>query len=58
MQDLEQAEKIFARDQPVIALSYDETPRMVSPRVKGYFDNALDQHHSGDMWLDDTHPGG
>lgn len=54
---LEQAERIFVRDQPVIPLTYDETPRLVSLRVKNYFDNALDQHRSSDIWLEpDTHP--
>ncbi len=46
---LEQAEAIFNRDQPVIPLSYDNWPRLVNPKITGYFDNVLDQHQSRDL---------
>jgi oligopeptide transport system substrate-binding protein len=46
---LEQAEAIFNRDQPVIPLSYDNWPRLVNPKITGYYDNPLDQHQSRDL---------
>lgn len=46
---LEQAEAIFNRDQPVVPLSYDNWPRLVNPKITGYYDNPLDQHQSRDL---------
>jgi oligopeptide transport system substrate-binding protein len=43
---LESAERILSRTLPVIPVTYDTTPRLVNPRLKGYFDNPLDQHPS------------
>lgn len=48
---LQQGEALLARDVPAIPLSYDLWPRLVSARVTGYFDNALDQHASRDLGL-------
>jgi|HubBroStandDraft_1064217.scaffolds.fasta_scaffold00141_42 oligopeptide transport system substrate-binding protein len=48
---LEAAERLIARDTPVIPLSYDNWPRVVKPNVIGYFDNPLDQHQSRDLAL-------
>jgi oligopeptide transport system substrate-binding protein len=48
---LEQAERLIARDSPVIPISYDLWPRLVSKRVAGYIDNPLDMHQSRDLSL-------
>jgi oligopeptide transport system substrate-binding protein len=48
---MEAAEKLVARDQPLIPLSYDMWPRLVNPKITGYFDNPLDQHQSRDLAL-------
>jgi oligopeptide transport system substrate-binding protein len=48
---LEQGEALLSRDQPVLPLAYDETPRLVSTRVGHYQDNAVDQHRSSDLTL-------
>jgi oligopeptide transport system substrate-binding protein len=50
---LEQAERLIARDMPVIPITYDNWPRAVSPKVTGYFDNPLDQHLSRDLTKSD-----
>ncbi|MEA2755481.1 MAG: oligopeptide transport system substrate-binding protein [Aliidongia sp.] len=49
---LESAEKLISRDMPVIPISYDLWPRVVNPKITGYFDNALDQHQSRDLGLE------
>jgi oligopeptide transport system substrate-binding protein len=46
---LEAGEKLLARDAPVIPISYELWPRLVNPKVTGYFDNPLDQHLSRDL---------
>ena len=46
---LEAAEKLLNRDEPVVALTYDNYPRVVNPKISGFFDNPLDQHASRDM---------
>jgi oligopeptide transport system substrate-binding protein len=48
---LEQGEALLSRDQPVLPLAYDETPRLVSTRVGHFLDNAVDQHRSSDLTL-------
>ncbi|HVJ51031.1 MAG TPA: peptide ABC transporter substrate-binding protein [Aliidongia sp.] len=46
MKLLESAERILSRTMPAVAVTYDTTPRLVSPHLKGYADNPLDQHPS------------
>jgi oligopeptide transport system substrate-binding protein len=48
---LENAEKLIARDTPVVPVSYELWPRLVNPHVQGYFDNPLDMHQSRDLAL-------
>jgi oligopeptide transport system substrate-binding protein len=48
---LEAAEKQFARDAPILPVNYNNDPRVVSPKVSGYFDNSLNLHASRDMAL-------
>ncbi len=48
---MEAAEKLLSRDEPVVALTYDNYPRVVSPKITGFFDNPLDQHGSRDLFV-------
>ena len=43
---LESAERILSRTLPAVPVTYDTSPRLVSPHIKGYADNPLDQHPS------------
>jgi len=46
---LAQAEQLFFTDQPIIPIYYYTSKRMLSPAVKGWQDNVLDNHLS--RWL-------
>lgn len=49
---LEQAEAIANHDAAVIPIIYESIPMVVSPRVKGYTPNPLDDVPSRDLWLE------
>jgi oligopeptide transport system substrate-binding protein len=46
---LEAAEKMINQDAALVPLSYDNWPRLVNPKIAGYYDNPLDQHLSRDL---------
>jgi len=50
-QVLAAAEALINKDAPLIPLSYDNWPRLVNPKITGYFDNPLDQHGTRDLMV-------
>jgi oligopeptide transport system substrate-binding protein len=52
LQVLERAEKLISRDFPVIPITFDALPSLISPKIKGYFDNPLHNHPSQEMSLE------
>lgn len=52
MHQLEEAERILLRDQPVIPLFFYVSRRLVKPWVKGWDDSLLDYHPTRHMYID------
>lgn len=52
-QALQQAQQQMLEDAPVIPIYFYVTKHLVSPRVRGWQDNALDHHYSRDLSLAD-----
>ena len=48
---LEEAERVLLSEHPVIPLYFYVSKHLVSPRVQGWGDNALDYHYSQHLSL-------
>jgi oligopeptide transport system substrate-binding protein len=51
MKVLAEAESLLNEDAPVIPITFEATPILLSPRVRGYVGNPLDQNLSRDLWI-------
>lgn len=55
MQQLQDAESVLLRDQPVIPLFFYVSRRVVKPWVKGWDDSLLDYHPTRHMYIDPSY---
>jgi oligopeptide transport system substrate-binding protein len=55
MRQLQDAERILLRDQPVIPLFFYVSRRLVKPWVKGWDDSLLDYHPTRHMYIDPSY---
>ena len=55
MQQLQDAESVLLRDQPVIPLFFYVSRRLVKPWVKGWDDSLLDYHPTRHMYIDPSY---
>jgi oligopeptide transport system substrate-binding protein len=49
---LADAERILMDNQPIIPLYFYVSKNLVKPYVRGFYNNAIDNHHVWAMWLD------
>lgn len=51
---LEEAEELLMEELPILPIYFYVSRNLVRPRLRGFYNNALDQHPLWALWIDDT----